>query len=598
IQPVEWTADLKNQNFDGIVLVTQSYDTLPPELECLKAPLQDYSSVDSGLGEEVVILKVPGLPGNRLLFASTGPVNRDYDDIRRFNDAAVNGIKRALKAGMQRPLLVCPPHKDYKNSTMVAALGALQALYMPLEVREGNLKPSDCKVCVLGLWATQEAEGRRLVELADALESGRLACRDIGGSDPERMAAPRVADYVQELFKDSPVQVEVVSDIKVLEKEYPCLAAVNRCANTVPRHQARVIKLQYCGEGPIQKTLMLVGKGITYDTGGADIKAGGFMAGMHRDKCGAAAVAGFFQIVAKLRPKHLKVVGSMAMVRNSVGADCYVADELVVSRAGRRVRVGNTDAEGRMVMVDLLCEMKEKAVRETSPQLFTIATLTGHAIRAMGPNYSIIMDNGPAHRNQNGAQWQKAGEVLGDVFEVSMIRREDYEFHKGKSEYEDILQCNNLPSSATPRGHQTPAAFLIMASGLDKVLTRTVWILSLLCRTLTLTSLDPVAPSPVSQREPPSSPWQPTTSCLTVCKQTATPAAMFEARLVQGSILKKVLEALKDLITEACWDVSSSGISLQSMDSSHVSLVQLTLRHDGFDSYRCDRNLAMGVNLS
>lgn len=67
---------------------------------------------------------------------------------------------------------------------------------------------------------------------------------------------------------------------------------------------------------------------------------------------------------------------------------------------------------------------------------------------------------------------------------------------------------------------------------------------------------------------------------------------------MQGSILKKVLEALKDLITEACWDVSSSGISLQSMDSSHVSLVQLTLRHDGFDSYRCDRNLAMGVNLS
>lgn len=60
---------------------------------------------------------------------------------------------------------------------------------------------------------------------------------------------------------------------------------------------------------------------------------------------------------------------------------------------------------------------------------------------------------------------------MGDVFEVSTIRREDYEFHKGKSEYEDILQCNNLPSSATPRGHQTPAAFLIMASGLDKVLT-------------------------------------------------------------------------------------------------------------------------------
>ncbi|XP_070690469.1 putative aminopeptidase W07G4.4 [Pempheris klunzingeri] len=468
VQPIEWTNDIKNQNYDGIVLVTQSHETLPAELECLKAPLQDYSSVDRGLGEEVVILKVTDLPGNRLVFASTGPVNRDYDDVRRFSDAAVNGIKRALKAGMQRPLLVCPPHKDYKESSVVAALGALHALYMPLEVREAHISSSKYKVCALGLWAAEEAEGQRLVKLADALESGRVACRDIGGSDPERMAAPLVAEYVQKIFTDTCVTVEVVSDLKVLEKEYPCLAAVNRCANSVPRHQARVIKLQYCGDGPIEKTLLLVGKGITYDTGGADIKAGGVMAGMHRDKCGAAAVAGFFQILAKLKPKHLKVIGSMAMVRNSVGADCYVADELVVSRAHRRVRVGNTDAEGRMVMVDLLCEMKEKAVTETSPQLFTIATLTGHAIRAMGPNYSIIMDNGPAHRNNNAAQWQKAGEMLGDVFEVSTIRREDYEFHKGKSEYEDILQCNNLPSSATPRGHQTPSAFLIMTSGLDK----------------------------------------------------------------------------------------------------------------------------------
>lgn len=468
IQPIEWTTDCKNQNFDGIVLVTQSHETLPSELECLKAPLLDYSSVDSGLGEEVVVLKVPGLPGNRLVFASTGPLNRDYDDIRRFSDAAASAIKRAMKTGMQRPLLVCPPHTNFEKSTLVAALGALHALYMPIEVRESNLKPTPYKVCVLGLWVAEQDQGQKLVDLANALESGRLVYRDIGGSDPERMAAPRVADYVQELFRDSPVKVEVVSKVEVLEKEYPCLAAVNRCANAVPRHQARVVKLLYSGEGPVQTTLMLVGKGITYDTGGADIKAGGIMAGMHRDKCGAAAVAGFFQILAKLQPKNLKVVGSMAMVRNSVGADCYVADELVVSRAGRRVRVGNTDAEGRMVMVDLLCEMKEKALREVSPQLFTIATLTGHAIRAMGPNYSIIMDNGPAHRSGNATKWQKAGESLGDVFEVSSIRREDYEFHKGKSEYEDILQCNNLPSSATPRGHQTPAAFLIMASGLDK----------------------------------------------------------------------------------------------------------------------------------
>ena len=65
---------------------------------------------------------------------------------------------------------------------------------------------------------------------------------------------------------------------------------------------------------------------------------------------------------------------------------------------------------------------------------------------------------------------------------------------------------------------------------------------------------------------------------------------MFEARLVQGSLLKKVLEAIKDLLNEATWDCGQSGITLQAMDNSHVSLVSLNLRADGFDKYRwCDK---------
>merc|ERR1712002_156133 len=75
-------------------------------------------------------------------------------------------------------------------------------------------------------------------------------------------------------------------------------------------------------------------------------------------------------------------------------------------------------------------------------------------------------------------------------------------------------------------------------------------------------------------------------------------STMFEARLVQGSLLKKVLEAIKDLLNEASWDCADSGIQLQAMDNSHVSLVSLNLRAEGFDKYRCDRNLVMGMNLA
>jgi hypothetical protein len=73
---------------------------------------------------------------------------------------------------------------------------------------------------------------------------------------------------------------------------------------------------------------------------------------------------------------------------------------------------------------------------------------------------------------------------------------------------------------------------------------------------------------------------------------------MFEARLVQGSLLKKVLESIKDLVTDANFDCSPTGFSLQAMDSSHVSLVALLLRADGFEHYRCDRSISMGMNLA
>lgn len=73
---------------------------------------------------------------------------------------------------------------------------------------------------------------------------------------------------------------------------------------------------------------------------------------------------------------------------------------------------------------------------------------------------------------------------------------------------------------------------------------------------------------------------------------------MFEARLTSSSVLKKVLDAIKDLLNEATFDCSDSGIQLQAMDTSHVSLVSLTLRSDGFDKFRCDRNLSMGMNLA
>lgn len=114
-----------------------------------------------------------------------------------------------------------------------------------------------------------------------------------------------------------------------------------------------------------------------------------------------------------MKPEAVKVVGILAMVRNSVGENSYVADEIILARSGARVRVGNTDAEGRMIMADTLCyvsitsiftisivsevnlyslcfrQAKEQALKSVNPHLMTIATLTGHAYLTVGKGYSV-----------------------------------------------------------------------------------------------------------------------------------------------------------------------------------------------------------------
>lgn len=191
---------------------------------------------------------------------------------------------------------------------------------------------------------------------------------------------------------------------------------------------------------------------------------------MSRDKCGAAAVAGFFKTIDLLKPLHVNVTAGIALVRNSVGSDMYVSDEIIYSRNGTRVLVGNTDAEGRMVMADLLCEFKERVLAEKSSSpsfLFSVATLTGHAIRAYD-GYGVVMDNGFARKHKISQRIYDAGHIMADPFEISTFRREDIACVQPGRSSEDIVQANDKPSTMTNRGHQYPAGFMLIASGLDK----------------------------------------------------------------------------------------------------------------------------------
>lgn len=452
-------SSLTDPRFDALVAVVSDAPTGVPLVD---QAIVRARTLDARVGRDVVLVPAEGLPGGRLIVAPTGPLTREYDDVRRFGEAARSGLERARDAGARAPLLWVAKNEAFARAHEVSLLGALAGLWAPLEAREARGESEVEPVEVLGVVAPR---GEELCRLVGALEKGRRLARDLAGTEPERMRPEAFAATCVDAFMDTEVSLRVIDDLDTLSYQYPLLMAVARASLVVERHRPRVIHLEYRGKGPIERTLLLAGKGLTYDTGGADLKVGGHMAGMSRDKGGAAAIAGLLRTLAELKPEGVRVIAALGVVRNSIGADAFVTDEIITSHAGVRVRIGNTDAEGRLVLADLLSHLRVQATDAVGPHILSVATLTGHAGRAVGP-YSILIENGPARHKGVAAQLDALGEQWGDPFEISRLRREDYDFIKPRSAADDVLSCNNLPSSGTPRGHQFPAAFLSVASGL------------------------------------------------------------------------------------------------------------------------------------
>jgi leucyl aminopeptidase len=453
---------LQDSRFDALILIAEHFANVPAP--ALTVQIQQAAAYDLRVGKETTLLLAEQVPGRKLIVAPTGSLLRDVDDVRSFADVAKQAVLLAKNAGALSPLVwVQPAAGDaFQHAMDVVYLAMAQALWQPLEGREAVGEAKIEPVVQIGLIGADEKQ----VAYLHAVESGRRLARDLCGTEPERMAPRRFADYCVDAFTGTPVAVKVETDVDTLLAEYPLMMAVARSSLHVERHKPALIRLEYVPQGEVTQTLFFAGKGLVYDTGGADIKINGGMAGMSRDKGGAAAVAGFMKTVALLQPAGIKVVAEIGAVRNSIGSDAFVPDEIITSHAGIRVRIGNTDAEGRLVLADLLSHLRQEAMDAVNPTLFSVATLTGHAARAVGP-YTALVENGAALQQRLSATLAQVGDLWADPSEVSRSRREDFSFIKPRTSADDVLSCNNAPSSITARGHQFPMAFLVIASGLD-----------------------------------------------------------------------------------------------------------------------------------
>ena len=208
----------------------------------------------------------------------------------------------------------------------------------------------------------------------EAIAAGEALTRNLINTPASDMGPEELEQAARDLAKAHGAEIKVTKGDDLLKENFPMIHTVGRASTREPR----LLDLSWGDDGP---SLVLVGKGVCFDTGGLNIKPGGSMGLMKKDMGGAAAVLGLaHMIMANGLKLRLRVL--VPAVENSISGNAFRPQDILTSRKGLTVEINNTDAEGRLVLADALA-----LADETPPDLMIcMATLTGAARVAVGPD--------------------------------------------------------------------------------------------------------------------------------------------------------------------------------------------------------------------
>jgi len=206
--------------------------------------------------------------------------------------------------------------------------------------------------------------------------------RDIVNTTPDDCYPKIMANIAKKLAKDNNIECKILKPKELKKEKMETLLAVARAS----RHKPRVIHLSYKPKNPVA-IISLVGKGLTYDSGGLSLKPSNFMVTMKSDKSGGASVLGIIKAVSQMN-LPVEVHGFIGAVENMIGGDAYKPDDVLVAKNGTTIEVKNTDAEGRLVLADTLCYAQQEVKAD---YIIDLATLTGASVVGLGEYTYAVM---------------------------------------------------------------------------------------------------------------------------------------------------------------------------------------------------------------
>ncbi len=244
------------------------------------------------------------------------------------------------------------------------------------------------------------AKARPAIRRAEVIADATALARDLTNTPALDKSPESLADEARALAKGTSLTVKVLDEKQLEAGGYGGLIGVGRGSRKPPR----LVEISYKPAGA-KRHVALVGKGITFDSGGLDIKTQG-MDWMKTDMAGAAAVLGAMKAVAALKPK-VAVTGIICTAENMPGGNALHAGDVLRIRGGKTIEVLNTDAEGRVVMSDGIMHAKEKK----ADVIIDVATLTGACMIALGNKAFGVFSNRDALARNLVAAAERAGEL-------------------------------------------------------------------------------------------------------------------------------------------------------------------------------------------
>jgi leucyl aminopeptidase len=365
---------LSTKTPDGVGLIGSDPDDVITSLTAVGA---------TGATEELLRLpsSLPGIASFAVVGAGSDP---DADAVRNAVGAAVRRLSGTTAVAVDAT--------DLAGDVVAAAVeGAVLGSYSFTRYRSASAEESKAPVAAITVLvpaSLADAERDRIARRATAVATAVATVKDLVNTPASDLFPASFADQSVELLAGTGVDVTVWDEDALARDGFGGILGVGKGSSRGPR----LVRVDYAPAGAEQH-IAVVGKGITFDTGGLSLKPAGSMVGMKYDMTGAATVLAVVAAAADLEIP-VRITGWLCLAENMPSGTAMRPEDVITIRGGRTVEVLNTDAEGRLVMADGLVAASE----EQPDVLIDIATLTGAASIALGARYSGVMGDAELSR--------------------------------------------------------------------------------------------------------------------------------------------------------------------------------------------------------